>query len=205
MPAILAKKLGMTQVFQEDGKVERVTVLEAGPCPVTAIRTQDRDGYVAVQLGFGRVAEKKLTRPERGHLKKVDAPPVRHLVEFRDEAGELTVGETVTVEAFEEGQTVKISGVSKGKGFQGTVKRHGFSRGPVTHGSHNVRAPGSIGASAWPARVMKGIRGPGQMGNRRVTQKGLTIVRLVPEQNLMLVRGAVPGPKGGTVEVRTDG
>jgi len=205
MPAILAKKLGMTQVFQEDGKVERVTVLEAGPCPVTAIRTQDRDGYVAVQLGFGRVPEKKLSKPERGHLKKVDAPPVRHLVEFRDEAGELTVGETVTVEAFEEGQTVKISGVSKGKGFQGTVKRHGFSRGPVTHGSHNVRAPGSIGASAWPARVMKGIRGPGQMGNKRVTQKGLTIVQLLPDQNLMLVRGAVPGPKGGTVEVRTDG
>jgi large subunit ribosomal protein L3 len=205
MPAILAKKLGMTQVFQEDGKVERVTVLEAGPCPVTAIRTQDRDGYVAVQLGFGRVPEKKLSKPERGHLKKVDAPPVRHLAEFRDEAGELTVGETVTVEAFEEGQTVKISGVSKGKGFQGTVKRHGFSRGPVTHGSHNVRAPGSIGASAWPARVMKGIRGPGQMGNKRVTQKGLTIVQLLPDQNLMLVRGAVPGPKGGTVEVRTDG
>jgi large subunit ribosomal protein L3 len=204
MPAILAKKLGMTQVFQEDGKVERVTVLEAGPCPVTAIRTQDRDGYEAVQLAFGLVPEKKLSKPERGHLKKVDAPPMRTLVEFRDEAGELTVGETVTVEAFEEGQTVKISGVSKGKGFQGTIKRHGFSRGPVSHGSHNVRAPGSIGASAWPARVMKGIRGPGQMGNKRVTQKGLTIVRLVPDQNLMLVRGAVPGPKGGTVEVRTD-
>jgi large subunit ribosomal protein L3 len=204
MPAILAKKLGMTQVFQEDGKVERVTVLEAGPCPVTAIRTHDRDGYEAVQLGFGRVPEKKLTRPERGHLKKVDAPPVRHLVEFRDEAGELTVGETVTVTAFEEGAKVKVSATSKGKGFQGTIKRHGFSRGPVSHGSHNVRAPGSIGASAWPARVMKGIRGPGQMGNKRVTQKGLTVVKVIADQNLMLVRGAVPGPKGGTVEVRTD-
>jgi large subunit ribosomal protein L3 len=204
MPAILAKKLGMTQVFQEDGKVERVTVLEAGPCPVTAIRTHERDGYEAVQLGFGRVPEKKLTRPERGHLKKVDAPPVRHLVEFRDEAGELTVGETVTVEAFEEGAKVKVSATSKGKGFQGTIKRHGFSRGPVSHGSHNVRAPGSIGASAWPARVMKGIRGPGQMGNKRVTQKGLTVVKVIADQNLMLVRGAVPGPKGGTVEVRTD-
>jgi large subunit ribosomal protein L3 len=204
MPAILAKKLGMTQVFQEDGKVERVTVLEAGPCPVTAIRTHERDGYEAVQLGFGRVPEKKLTRPERGHLKKVDAPPVRHLVEFRDEAGELTVGETVTVETFEEGAKVKVSATSKGKGFQGTIKRHGFSRGPVSHGSHNVRAPGSIGASAWPARVMKGIRGPGQMGNKRVTQKGLTVVKVIADQNLMLVRGAVPGPKGGTVEVRTD-
>jgi large subunit ribosomal protein L3 len=204
MPAILAKKLGMTQVFQEDGKVERVTVLEAGPCPVTAIRTHERDGYEAVQLGFGRVPEKKLTRPERGHLKKVDAPPVRHLVEFRDEAGELTVGETVTVTAFEEGAKVKVSATSKGKGFQGTIKRHGFSRGPVSHGSHNVRAPGSIGASAWPARVMKGIRGPGQMGNKRVTQKGLTVVKVIADQNLMLVRGAVPGPKGGTVEVRTD-
>jgi large subunit ribosomal protein L3 len=205
MAAILAKKLGMTQVFQDDGKVERVTVLEAGPCPVTAIRTHDRDGYVAVQLGFGRVPEKKLSKPERGHLKKVDAPPVRHLVEFRDEAGELTVGETVTVEAFEEGAKVKVSATSKGKGFQGTIKRHGFSRGPVSHGSHNVRAPGSIGASAWPARVMKGIRGPGQMGNKRVTQKGLTVVKVIADQNLMLVRGAVPGPKGGTVEVRTDG
>jgi large subunit ribosomal protein L3 len=204
MPAILAKKLGMTQVFQEDGKVERVTVLEAGPCPVTAIRTFERDGYEAVQLGFGRVPERKLTRPERGHLKKVDAPPVRHLVEFRDEAGELTVGETVTVETFEEGAKVKVSATSKGKGFQGTIKRHGFSRGPVSHGSHNVRAPGSIGAAAYPARVFKGIRGPGQMGNKRVTQKGLTVVKVIADQNLMLVRGAVPGPKGGTVEVRTD-
>ena len=205
MPAILAKKLGMTQRFLEDGRVERVTVLEAGPCPVTAIRTQDVDGYVAVQLGFGAVREKALTRPELGHLKKVDAPPVRTLVEFRDEAGELTVGETVTVEAFEVGQTVKVSGVSKGKGFQGTIKRHNFAAGPKSHGSHNVRAPGSIGASATPSRVFKGIRGPGHMGAKRVTQKGLEVVELIPAQNLMLLRGSVPGPKGATVEVRTDG
>ena len=205
MPAILAKKLGMTQRFQEDGKVERVTVLEAGPCPVTAIRTDDVDGYEAVQLGFGAVKEKALNKPLLGHLKKVDAPPLRTLAEFRDEAGELTVGDTVTVEAFEVGQTVKVSGISKGKGFQGTIKRHNFHAGPKSHGSHNVRAPGSIGASATPSRVFKGIRGPGQMGNRRVTQKGLTIVELIPDQNLMLVRGSVPGPKGGTVEVRTDG
>jgi large subunit ribosomal protein L3 len=205
MPAILAKKLGMTQRFLEDGRVERVTVLEAGPCPVTAIRTDDVDGYTAVQLGFGAVREKALTKGELGHLKKVDAPPVKTLVEFRDEAGELTVGDTVTVEAFEVGQTVKVSGTSKGKGFQGTIKRHNFSAGPKSHGSHNVRAPGSIGASATPSRVFKGIRGPGQMGNKRVTQRGLTVVELIPDQNLMLLRGSVPGPKGATVEVRTDG
>jgi large subunit ribosomal protein L3 len=205
MPAILAKKLGMTQLFLEDGKVERVTVLEAGPCPVTAVRTHERDGYEAVQLAFGASKEKHLTRAEIGHLKKVGAPPMRHLKEFRDEAGELIVGETVTVEAFAVGQTVKVSGTSKGKGFQGTIKRHNFASGPKSHGSHNVRAPGSIGASATPSRVFKGIRGPGQMGNKRVTQKGLQIVRLDPGQNLMLLRGSVPGPRNGYVEVRTDG
>jgi large subunit ribosomal protein L3 len=204
MPAILAKKIGMTQRFMEDGRVERVTVLEAGPCPVTAIRSNDIDGYEAVQLGFDAVREKALTKPELGHLRKVDAPPLRTLVEFRDEAGELQVGDTVTVEAFEVGQVVKISGTSKGKGFQGTMRRHGFNAGPKSHGSHNVRAPGSIGASATPSRVFKGIRGPGRMGGGRITQRGLTVVELIPDQNLMLVRGSVPGPKGGTVEVRTD-
>jgi large subunit ribosomal protein L3 len=205
MPAILAKKLGMTQVFQEDGSVARVTVLEAGPCPVTAIRTPERDGYEAVQLAFGAAREKHLSKPELGHLRKADAPPLRRLAEFRDEAGELTVGEMVTVESFEVGARVKISGTSKGKGFQGTIKRHNFSRGPKSHGSHNVRAPGSIGASATPARVMKGIRGPGQMGNRRVTQKGLEIVGIDGGENLLLVRGSVPGPRGAIVEVRSDG
>ena len=205
MTAILAKKLGMTQRFLDDGRVERVTVLEAGPCPVTAIRTHERDGYEAVQLAFGACKEKVLTKAELGHLKKADASAHRHLVEFRDHAGELLVGETVTVEAFEPGQKVKISGKSKGKGFAGTIKRHNFSSGPKSHGSHNVRAPGSIGASAWPARVMKGIRGPGRMGGGRVTQRGLTIVEIMPARNLLLVRGAVPGPKGSTVEVRTDG
>lgn len=204
MPAILAKKLGMTQRFLDDGRVERVTVLEAGPCPVTAIRTVDADGYEAVQLGFGAVREKALNKPKLGYLKKVNASPVRTLVEFRDEAGELVVGDTVTVEAFEVGQKVKIAGKGKGKGFQGTIKRHNFQSGPKSHGSHNKRAPGSIGASATPSRVFKGIRGPGQMGGKRVTQKGLTIVDLLPEQNLMLVRGSVPGSKGDTVEVRTD-
>jgi large subunit ribosomal protein L3 len=205
MPAILAKKLGMTQLFLEDGRVERVTVLEAGPCPVTAIRTFDRDGYEAVQLAFGSTREKHLTKAELGHLRKADAPPMKHVVEFRDEAGELTVGETVTVAAFEEGQHVKVSGTSKGKGFQGTVKRHNFARGPVTHGSHNVRAPGSIGAAAYPARVFKGLKGPGQMGNKRVTQRGLQIVRVDAARNLLMLRGSVPGPRNGVVEVRTDG
>jgi large subunit ribosomal protein L3 len=205
VPAILAKKLGMTQLLDpESGIVERVTVLEAGPCPVTAIRSEERDGYNAVQLAYGATKEKHLTRAELGHLAKASAGPHKHLVEFRDEAGELQVGETVTVEAFAVGDTVKISGTSKGKGFQGTIKRHNFASGPKSHGSHNVRAPGSIGASAWPARVMKGIKGPGQMGNKRVTQKGLEIVRLDPGENLMLVRGSVPGPRNGFVEVRTD-
>jgi large subunit ribosomal protein L3 len=205
MPAILAKKLGMTQVFQEDGRVERVTVLEAGPCPVTAIRTHERDGYEAVQLAFGAAKEKHLSKAELGHLKKADAPPMRHVREFRDEAGELQVGDTVTVEAFAPGQKVKIAGTSKGKGFQGGIKRHGFSSGPKSHGSHNVRAPGSIGASATPSRVMPGRKMPGQMGNKRITQKGLTVVSVDPAQNLLLVRGAVPGPRNGVVEVRTDG
>jgi large subunit ribosomal protein L3 len=205
MPAILAKKLGMTQRFLEDGRVERVTVLEAGPCPVTAIRTAERDGYDAVQLAFGAAKEKHLTKGQLGHLKKADAPPMRHLAEFRDEAGELTVGDTVTVEAFEPGHVVKISGTSKGKGFQGTVKRHNFKTGPKSHGSHNVRAPGSIGAAAYPARVFKGLRGPGRMGGKRVTQRGLEVVEILADQNLLMVRGSVPGPRGGTVEVRTDG
>jgi large subunit ribosomal protein L3 len=205
MAAILAKKLGMTQRFLDDGRVERVTVLEAGPCPVTAIRTVERDGYEAVQLAFGACKEKVLTRAELGHLKKADAAAHRHLAEFRDEAGELLVGETVKADAFAPGDKVKVSGKSKGKGFQGTIKRHNFASGPKSHGSHNVRAPGSIGASATPSRVMKGIRGPGRMGGGRITQRGLTVVDVIPEQNLLLLRGAVPGPRGSTVEVRTDG
>ncbi len=204
MPAILAKKLGMTQVFQDDGSVARVTVLEAGPCPVTAVRTTERDGYDAVQLAFGQTKEKHLSKPELGHLKKADAAPMRHLVEFRDEGTDLQLGQAVTVDSFEVGGRVKIAGISKGKGFQGTIKRHNFKSGPKSHGSHNVRAPGSIGASADPARVRKGIRGPGQMGNKRTTQPGLEIVAVDPQQNLLLVRGSVPGPRGGVVEVRGD-
>jgi large subunit ribosomal protein L3 len=205
MTAILAKKLGMTQRFLDDGRVERVTVLEAGPCPVTAIRTHERDGYDAVQLAFGACKEKVLTRAQLGHLKKADASAHRHLVEFRDEAGELLVGQTVTVEVFSLGDRIKVSGLSKGKGYQGTIKRHNFKSGPKSHGSHNIRAPGSIGASATPSRVMKGLRAAGRMGGGRVTQRGLTVVEVILKQNLLLVRGAVPGPRGATVEVRSDG
>jgi large subunit ribosomal protein L3 len=202
--AILAKKLGMTQRFGEDGRVERVTVLQAGPCPVTAVRTVERDGYEAVQLAFDACKEKSLSRAELGHLKKADASAHRVVREFRDEVGELLVGQQVTVDAFTAGDRVKVSGTSKGKGFQGTIKRHNFKRGPKSHGSHNVRAPGSIGASATPSRVFKGLRGPGRMGGGRVTQRGLEVVEVIADQNLLLVRGAVPGARGGTVEVRTD-
>ena len=207
MGALLGRKLGMTQVFDaEDGHVERVTVVEAGPCWVTGIRSAERDGYNAVQLGFGTTREKKLTKGQLGHLAKADAPPLRRLVEFRDEAGEHLVGDQLTVgDVFEKGQTVKVAGVSKGKGFQGTIKRHNFSRGPMSHGSHNKRAPGSIGASATPSRVFKGTRNPGQMGNARITQRGLEIVDVRAEDNLLLVRGSVPGPRGGIVEIRTEG
>jgi large subunit ribosomal protein L3 len=211
MAAILGKKLGMTQVFREDGEVVPVTVIEAGPCKVTAVRDAERDGYAAVQLAFDEVKEGKLSKPELGHLKKAGAPPMRHLVEFRDEAlgaedGEgPKVGDDVTVAAFEAGQRVKVSGTSIGKGFQGGIKRHNFSRGPVSHGSHNVRAPGSIGASAFPGRVFKGQRMPGQMGNKRTTQRGLEVAEVDAERNLLLLRGSVPGSRNALIEVRTDG
>ena len=196
----------MTQVFDpDDGRVERVTVIEAGPCFVTAIRRAERDGYDAVQLAFGEVREKSLTKPKLGHLKKAGVGSLKHLAEFHGEPGELEVGAELRPGAiFEKGQTVKVSGTSKGKGFAGTIKRHNFASGPKSHGSHNVRAPGSIGASADPARVFKGIRGPGQMGNKRVTPRGLEVVDVRADENLLLVRGSVPGPKGGVVEIRSE-
>jgi len=203
--AIIGRKVGMTQVFTEDGTRVPVTVIEAPPCKVTAIRTADRDGYSAVQLAGVETAERKLTRPELGHLKKAGAPPMKRLVEFRDEPDPREIGHDVTVQEFEAGQRVKVSGTAIGKGFQGTIKRHNFGRGPVSHGSHNVRAPGSIGASADPARVFKGVKMPGRMGGRRVTQRGLEVFEVDAERNLLLLRGAVPGPKGGVVEVRSDG
>ena len=196
----------MTQVFGEDGAVARVTVLEAGPCYVTAIRTQRarrlRGGAARLRCGpreGARASPSSATsrRPRRRRCATSASSAAR--------APASTVGETVNADVFEPGQRVKVSGTSKGKGFQGTVKRHRFSRGPVTHGSHNTRAPGSIGASAWPARVMKGIRGPGQMGNKRVTQRGLEVVEVRAAEHLLFIRGAVPGSRGGYVEVRTDG
>ena len=172
MPAILAKKLGMTQRFLEDGRSSASPCSRPAPVPCSRSARTSVDGYEAVQLGFGAVREKALTRAELGHLKKADAPPLRHVKEFRDEAGELRWATPSPSRRFEVGQTVKVSGKSKGKGFQGTIKRHNFSAGPKSHGSHNVRAPGSIGASATPSRVFKGIRGPGRMGGGRVPSAG---------------------------------
>jgi len=205
MPAILGRKVGMTQLFTEEGESVPVTVIEAAPNRVTAVRTAAADGYDAVQLGSDEVAERKLTKAELGHLAKTGAPPLRHLVEFRDYDGEAELGAEVTVAEFEPGQVVKVAAVAIGKGFQGTVKRHNFGRGPVSHGSHNVRAPGSIGASADPARVFKGMKMPGRMGGKRVTQRGLEVFRVDVDRNLLMVRGSVPGPSNGTVEVRSDG
>src|ERR671932_1025191 len=194
----------MTRVFDEEtGVVTPITVIEAGPCPVVEVKAADTDGCGAVQLAFEPVAERKLTRAELGHLQKGQAGAHRHLVEFRG-GSELQVGETVTVETFEAGDKIKVTGVSIGKGFAGTIKRHNFGRGPTTHGSHNIRKPGSIGASATPSRVFKGLRMAGRLGGKRVTQVGLRVHAVDPEQNLLLVKGAVPGPKNGLVEIREE-
>ena len=204
MKGIVGKKLGMTQLFDEEsGSVTSVTVIEAGPCPVVAVRTPDADGYEAVQLAYEHIADRKLSKAERGHLAKngVDGA-YRHLVEFRGHFSDAVQGESVTVEIFQPGDKIKVAGIGIGKGFQGTIKRHNFSRGPVTHGSHNVRKPGSIGASATPSRVFKGMKMAGRMGGKRVTQTGLTVHSIDIERNLLLVKGAVPGPKNGVVEVR---
>jgi large subunit ribosomal protein L3 len=200
--SILGKKLGMSQMFDPDsGTMTPVTVIEAGPCPVVQVKSAESDGYDAVQLAFDAVAERKLSKAEVGHLQKAGAGPHRHLVEFRGESG-LSVGETVTVETFEPGDRLKVAGISVGKGYQGTIKRHGFTRGPVTHGSHNVRKPGSIGASAYPSRVFKGMRMSGRMGGTRVTQPGLVVHEVDAERNLLIVKGSVPGPKSGLLEIR---
>jgi large subunit ribosomal protein L3 len=204
MKGIVGRKLGMTQVFDsETGVMTPVTVIEAGPCPVVQVKTTETDGYDAVQVAFDEVAERKISKGELGHLQKAGVGAHRRLVEFRGPS-ELTVGETVTVEAFEPGDPVKVSGVSIGKGFAGTIKRHGFSRGPKTHGSHNIRQRGSVGASATPSRVFKGMRMAGQMGSKRRTQIGLVIHEVDAEQNLLLVKGAVPGPRNGIVEIREE-
>ncbi|HUI37478.1 MAG TPA: 50S ribosomal protein L3 [Gaiellaceae bacterium] len=202
MKGIVGKKLGMTQVFDpETGEVTPVTVIQAGPCPIVRVKTVDSDGYEAVQLAFDPVKERKVPKPRLGQLGQ--AGPHRKLVEFRGTT-ELTPGEAVTVETFEPGDRIKVSGIGIGKGFAGTIKRHNFHRGPVTHGSHNIRKPGSIGASATPSRVSKGMKMAGRMGGKRVTQVGLTVHEVDPQRNLLLVKGAVPGPKNGYVEVRED-
>jgi large subunit ribosomal protein L3 len=203
---ILGKKLGMTSLFDEEsGAVTPVTVIEAGPCPVVAVRTPDADGYEGVQLAWEPVAERKISKAERGHLATNGVSGAyRHLVEFRGHFADAVQGENVTVEIFQPGDKVKVAGIAIGKGFQGTVKRHRFARGPVTHGSHNIRQPGSIGASATPSRVFKGVRMAGRMGGKRVTQVGLTVHAVDVERNLLLVKGAVPGPANGMVEIREE-
>src|SRR5580765_8545721 len=200
---ILGKKLGMTQVFDpETGGVTPVTVIAAGPCPVVQVKTQADHGYDAVQLAFDAVVDRKLSKGELGHLAKFNVGAHRKLVEFRGGIDGAFEGENVTVEVFTPGDKIKVAGIGIGKGFQGTIKRHNFGSGPRSHGSHNIRKPGSIGASATPSRVFKGIKLPGRMGGKRVTQLGLTVHDIDAEQNLLLVKGSVPGPKNGIVEVR---
>jgi large subunit ribosomal protein L3 len=201
--AIIGRKLGMTQIFTEDGRLTPATVIQAGPCPVVAVRTGDSDGYDAVQLAYEPVPARKLSKPEIGHLAKVDVEPHRHLKEFRG-GHSAQVGDTVTVSEFEPGDAIKVTGTSKGKGFAGTIKRHNFASGPKSHGSHNVRAPGSIGQSAWPSRVIKGLRMSGHMGAETVTQRGLRVLDADLANDVLIVIGAIPGPTGGIVYVRED-
>jgi len=203
MKGLIGKKIGMTQIFDEAGAALPVTVIEAGPCYVTQVRTHEVDGYSAVQLGFGETNPKRLTGGQRGHLKVNDLPPLRYLREFRIKSPEVEVGEKVTVENFEVGERVDITGTSKGKGFQGGMKRHGFRGGPMTHGqSDRQRAPGSAGAGSTPGRVFKGKRNAGQMGNVRITSQGVKVVLVDAERNLIGVMGSVPGAKGGLVMIK---
>ncbi|MCS7221654.1 MAG: 50S ribosomal protein L3 [Anaerolineae bacterium] len=204
MKGILGRKLGMTQIFDETGAVIPVTIIEAGPCFVTQVRTPERDGYSAIQLGFEEVRPKRLTRGELGHLKKHNLPPLRILREIRvDDPSQYNEGQRITVDIFRPGEKVDVTGTSKGRGFQGGVKRHGFRGGPKTHGqSDRHRAPGAIGSGTKPGRVYKGTRMAGHMGNARVTVQNLQVVRVYPEQNLIAVRGAVPGPRNGLLIIR---
>ncbi len=202
MSAILGKKIGMTNVFSPDGRLVPVTVVQVGPCVVTQVKTMETDGYTALQLGFDERPMEKLNKPIAGHLKKAGDKGFRVLREFRTEnVEEIEPGAEVNIDMFTVGEKVTVSGISKGRGFQGTIKRHGFSRGPETHGNRNHRKPGSIGNSAWPAKVIKGKKLPGHMGTDRKTTKNLTIVDIKPEENLILLKGAVPGPKTGILEV----
>lgn len=202
MPGLIGKKVGMTSVFDEKGKNVACTVVQLGPCVVTQLRTKDKDGYEAVQLGYDEKKEKNTTKPLQGHFKKANTNPLRKLVEFQDFEQELNLGDTLTVDqVFAEGELVDAVGKSKGKGFQGVVKRHGFGGvGQATHGQHNrLRAPGAIGACATPSRVFKGLKMAGRMGNDRVTVQNLKVMKIVPEKNLMLLSGAIPGAKNSYV------
>lgn len=202
---LIGKKLGMTQVYDDNRRLHPVTVIEAGPCRVTAVKTRDRHGYDAVQLGYAEVQERKLTKAQVGHLRAAgEEKCFKHLREFRG-TPDCQVGDDVTVQLFEKGEVVHVQGTSKGKGFQGVMKRHNFAGGPASHGSMFHRAPGSIGSSSYPSRVWKNQALPGQMGNERVTVQGLTVIEIRPEENLVLIAGAVPGPVGGLVLIRKAG
>jgi len=206
MIGLLARKVGMTQVYDESGRVIPVTVLAAGPCPVVQVKTADRDGYAAVQIGFGKRREKLISRPLQGHLKKHNAAGVRMLREIRvDDPAAYQVGQELTVSLFEVGGQVDVVGVSKGRGFAGVVRRHHFKAGRETHGCTTHKQPGSIGASAYPSRVIKGKRLPGRMGGARITVKNLDVIGVDPEQHLIWLRGSVPGHPNGTVLIRKNG
>jgi large subunit ribosomal protein L3 len=199
----LGKKVGMTQIYEEDGSVVPVTIIEASPCTVTQIKTEETDGYQAVQLGFGSV--KRLNKPKSGHLKNIQ--PVRHLREVKaDDVSEFAVGQKIAVDIFQPGELVDVTGHSKGRGFAGTVKRHGFGGGPRTHGqSDRARAPGSIGGGTTPGKVFKGLKMAGHMGDRRITVKSLQVVRVDPERNLLMLKGGVPGAPNGLLMIRKTG
>ena len=200
---ILGKKIGMTSVFESDGRLVPVTVIKAGPCVITQIKNIETDGYQALQLGFDELDAKKVNKPDAGHFEKSGGKGFSTLREFRVENTEgYELGQVVDLGMFSVGDKVVVSGISKGRGFQGTIKRHGFSRGPETHGSRNHRAPGSIGQSAWPARVIKGKRMPGRMGSDRITVKNLKVVDIKPEENVILIKGAIPGSKTGIIELK---
>ncbi|MDX1331463.1 MAG: 50S ribosomal protein L3 [Robiginitalea sp.] len=203
MSGLIGKKIGMTSIFDENGKNIPCTVIEAGPCVVTQVRTEEVDGYNALQLGFDDKAEKRANKAEKGHYKKAGTSPKKKVVEFRDFEGEFKLGDTIGVDLFQEGEFVDVVGTSKGKGFQGVVKRHGFGGvGQATHGQHNrLRAPGSIGAASYPARVFKGLKMAGQMGNERVTVQNLRVLKVVPEKNLLVVKGCVPGHKNAYITI----
>ncbi|GGG55651.1 50S ribosomal protein L3 [Croceivirga lutea] len=203
MSGLIGRKIGMTSIFDENGKNIPCTVIEAGPCVVTQVRTDEVDGYSALQLGFDDKAEKRTSKAEQGHFKKAGAAPKKKVVEFRDFEGEYKLGDTVGVDLFAEGEFVDVVGTSKGKGFAGVVKRHGFAGvGQATHGQHNrLRAPGSIGAASTPSKVVKGLRMAGRMGGERVTVQNLRILKVVPEKNLLVVKGAIPGHKNAYVTI----